>query len=78
MPALQTIGPYDVSVHGQHRIHVAGVETVVKVLEKFCVAGHRALQYSKLPTTIGLALRETKTFGTGVVALHFMAGAAVT
>lgn len=33
-----------VSVHGrQHRFDVAGVETVVKVLEKFCVTGHRAL-----------------------------------
>ena len=47
-------------------------------LEKFCVAGHVVLQYSRTSTTIGLALRETRTFGTGVVALHFMAGAAVT
>jgi len=28
--------------------------------------------------TISLALRETKTFGTCIVALHLMAGAAVT
>jgi hypothetical protein len=27
----------------QHRFHVAGIETVVKVLKKFCVTGHRVL-----------------------------------
>lgn len=44
MPAFQPVGPHDVPVHGrQQRFHVAGVETIVKVPEKFCVAGHRAL-----------------------------------
>src|ERR1700730_15836585 len=39
MPALHAVGPHDVSVHGrQHRFHVAGVETVVKVLEKFSLS----------------------------------------
>jgi hypothetical protein len=27
----------------QHRFHVAGIETVVKVLKKFCVTGHHVL-----------------------------------
>ena len=44
IPALQAVGPHDILVHGrQHRFHIAGVETVVKVHEKFCFVGHRVL-----------------------------------
>jgi hypothetical protein len=77
MAAFQPVGSHDIPVHGR-RFHVAGIENGrTDAREVLCRWAYRAPIFENFDT-ISLALRETKTIGTGVVALHFMAGAAVT